>query len=156
MDIRKITHSYRKCRSGFPTAMIETGKSSYAKASEDNNPTEPLCVGGSLLHIQEIHFQITKIIGKVSCLTRKTTGGPSWLTTLNDTRQDASPIEASSVVCLCSNFPISSAYTHAPMLLHLRKSYVKQELQCTRVSVDKYFRNFGFLSFLSSTFAEGL
>ena len=79
MEIREITHSYRKCRSGFPTAMVETGKSSYAKASEDNNPTEPLCVGGSLLHIQE-----------------------------RNTRLEASPIKASSVVPLCGKFPILS------------------------------------------------
>ncbi|MCK4576837.1 hypothetical protein KAU34_10545, partial [candidate division WOR-3 bacterium] len=54
-------------------------------------------------------MRIMKIIGKASCLTRKTTGEPSWLTERITMELEAPPIkEASSVVYFCMNFLISN------------------------------------------------
>ena len=136
METTKITHTSTKCRSGFPTAMIETGK--------------------SLLHIQEINFQITRIIGEPAyakasadnrahrsfnaggpAYAKASVDSPSWLThkTTDEAsclvvRLEASPIkeappieEVSSVVYLCLDFQFA-----LPTLIHLRKSYGGQEL----------------------------
>ena len=66
-----------------------TGEPAYARASADNSPPK-FYAGGA------------------SCLARKTTGEPSWLTWKSyGLRLEASSIEASSVAFLGVNFSIS-------------------------------------------------
>ena len=78
------------------------GKPAYAKASADNRGHRGFNAGGA------------------SCLTRKTTGEPSWLTISKNMRLEASSIEASSVVCLCNNFRFPSFQISISLL----RSYV--------------------------------
>ena len=123
MEIPKITHSYRKCRSGFLTAMIETGKSSYAKASVDSQSWlthkttgEASCL---VVRLEASSIEVSNCDGTpiryrvyfsfiiITCYRLLTGLTISKNMRLEASSVEASPIEASSVVYLYVNFLLS-------------------------------------------------